>query len=64
LDENIEHDTVLIDCSPEKMHDSVDLKEDLIEMPFVDGSIPPSSQTGGTMFTEFVAPSPDSLIAK
>lgn len=64
LDENIEHNAVLIDRSPEIVCDSVDLEEDFIQVPFVTGPSATPSQTGGIRFTKFVAPASDGLVAQ
>ena len=38
LHQDIEHNAVLIDRSPEIVSDSVDLEEDLVQMPFITSS--------------------------
>ena len=63
LYENVEHDTILIDSSPEIVSDAVDLEEHFIQMPLITGSSTSSSEAIGILFAEFVAPTPDRLVA-
>ncbi len=63
LYKDVEHNAVLIDCSPEVVSDAVDLQEDLVQMPFISGSGSPSSEAVGILFAELVAPTPDGLVA-
>jgi hypothetical protein len=63
LDQNIEDDTVLIDGPPEVMSDTVDLEEDLIQMPLVARPGTPSPQAIGELASKFIAPAPDCFIA-
>jgi len=64
LDENIEDNAILIDCSPKVMSHSIDLEEHFVQMPFVTGSSTTSPQTGCISFPKLVAPPPDGLIAE
>src|SRR3954451_24970214 len=50
LNEDIEHNTVLIDGSPEVMSDAVDLQEDFVQMPLIAGSGTPPPETVGILF--------------
>jgi hypothetical protein len=63
LDENIKNDTVLIDGPPEVMSGTVDLEEDLIQMPLVARPGTPSPQAIGELASEFIAPAPDRFVA-
>ena len=56
LYQDVEDNTVLIDCSPEVVSDAVDLQEHLVQMPFVSGSGSPSSEARGILFAELIAP--------
>jgi hypothetical protein len=62
LHENIKNDTILIDGSPEKMRDAVDLEEDLIQMPLVTWPGTPSPQAIGKLAAELIAPAPDRFV--
>ena len=63
LDQNIEHNTVLIDSSPQIMRDTIDLEEDFIQMPFIAGPGTPSPQAFRELAAKFVAPAPDGFAA-
>jgi hypothetical protein len=63
LDQDIDDDSMLIDGSPEIVGNAVDLKENLIQMPFVAGPSTTSSQATSELSTELVAPAPDRFIA-
>ena len=63
LYQDVEDNTVLIDCSPEVVSDAVDLQEHLVQMPFISGSGSPSSEALGILFAELIAPTPDRLVA-
>src|SRR5436305_10524537 len=63
LNQNIEHNTVLIDCSPEIVSDAVDLEKNFVEVPLITGSSTPSSEAIGILFAELIAPTPDRLVA-
>jgi hypothetical protein len=45
------------------MSNAVDLEENLIQMPPVAGSSPPSTNAIGIRFAELVAPAPDRFVA-
>src|SRR5947199_1336981 len=50
LDKNVEHNTVLIDSSPEVVRNAVDFEEDIIQMPFLPSPETLSPQTGSILF--------------
>ena len=56
LYEDIKDNAVLIDRSSQAVSDAVDLKETLVQMPFVSGLSTPSSQAIGILFIELFAP--------
>src|SRR5690349_9149307 len=62
LHEDVEDNAVLIDSSPKVMSDAVDLEEHFIQMPFVAGLSPPSSEPVGILFAELLAPAPDRFV--
>jgi hypothetical protein len=64
LDENIDYNAVLIDCSPEVMRDAVDLEKYFVQVPSVSDARTPSSQTSGELPAELVAPAPDRFVAE
>src|SRR5438270_12615066 len=63
LNQNIEHNTVLIDCSPEIVSDAVDLEKNFVEVPLITASSTSSSEAIGILFAELIAPTPDRLVA-
>ena len=64
LHENIDHDSMLIDGSPEIVGNAVDLEEDLIQMPLVAGPSPTSSQATSELLAKLIAPAPNRFIAE
>src|SRR3954453_11128196 len=64
LHKDIQDDTILIDRSPQVMSDTVDLQEDLVQMPFITGPGTPSSKAIDILLAELVAPAPDRLVAE
>ena len=63
LDENVDHNTILVDGSPEIMPHTIDVEKDLVQMPFVARSRTPLPQAIGIPLAELVAPAPDRFIA-
>jgi hypothetical protein len=63
LDQNIEHDAVLINGSPQIMRYAIDLEEDFVEMPLVAGPGTPSPQAISELAAELIAPAPDRFVA-
>ena len=63
LHKNVQDDAVLINRSPEVMRDAVDLKENLVQMPFVAGPGTSSSQAIREQVAELAAPAADRFIA-
>src|SRR6476660_5448461 len=64
LHQNIDHNSVLIDGSPQVMPHTIDIEENLIQMPFVSASGTPSPQTVGILLAELFAPAPDGFITE
>jgi hypothetical protein len=62
LNEDVEHDTVLIHCTPQIVVHALNPDEHLIEVPLVTGPRTAAAQSAGKTLTEFLAPAPDSLI--
>ena len=62
LDQNIEHDTILIHGTPQIMLNTLDPDEHLVEVPLVPGPRPAAAQAVGKALTEFPAPAPHGLI--
>lgn len=62
LNQNIEHNTVLVDGSPEVVSDAVDFQEHLVQMPFVSGPSTPPPETVGILLAELIAPTPDRFV--
>jgi hypothetical protein len=62
LNQNVEHDAVLIHSAPEILLDALDSDEDLIKVPLVPGPWPAMAQAAGKRLVEFLAPSPHGLI--
>src|SRR5436305_4296877 len=64
LNQNIDHHTVLIDCSPEIVSDAVDLEKHFVQVPLITASSTPSPQAVGIVFAELLTPAPDRLVAE
>jgi hypothetical protein len=62
LNEDIEHDTVLIDRAPKIMLHSANPDEHLVEVPLISRSWTTATQAFGKVLAEFLAPAPDGLI--
>src|ERR1700710_133534 len=62
LNEDIEHNAILIDGTPEIMLHALDTDEDLVHVPLVARSWPAASQAVGERGGEFLAPPPNRLI--
>jgi hypothetical protein len=62
LDENIDYNTVLIDCPPKIMRDAVDLEKYLVQVPFVSNERTPSSQSSSELAAELIAPASDRFV--
>jgi hypothetical protein len=62
LDEDVEHDAVLIHLAPKIMLYALDPDEHLVQVPFVAGPKSASAQTIGKDLAELFAPTPHRLI--
>jgi hypothetical protein len=62
LDEDVEHDAVLIHGAPKIVLHSLDSYEHLIQVPLVAGPWPAAAQSPGKALSELLAPAPDGLI--
>jgi hypothetical protein len=62
LNEDVEHDTVLVHRAPKIMLDALDPNEHLIEMPLVTGPRTTAAQAVGKAFAKFLAPTSNGLI--
>ena len=62
LNQDIEHDTVLIDGAPEIVRLALDPDEHRIEVPFVAWFRPTAAQDIGKVLAELAAPPPNALI--
>ena len=62
LDQDVEHNSVLIYCTPEVVQLTLDPDENLIEMPLVARPGPPAAETVGEALAELAAPTPDALV--
>jgi hypothetical protein len=62
LNENVEHDTLLIHRALKIMLHALDSDEHLVEMPFVPGPRTAASQTAGEGLAKFLVPTPNGLI--
>jgi hypothetical protein len=62
LNENIEHDTILIHGTPEIALHALDSDEDFVHVPLVPWPRPAPTQAGGETCSEFLAPAPHRLI--
>src|SRR3954470_21842802 len=63
LDQDVEHDAVLVYRAPEIMQLTVDLQEHLIEVPSVAWLGPALTELAGEVGAELQAPLPDALVA-
>jgi hypothetical protein len=61
LNENVEHDTILIHGAPKIMLHTLDANERLVEVPFVPWPRKAASQTAGEGLPEFLAPATNGL---
>jgi hypothetical protein len=59
LDQNVQHDAVLIHSAPEIMLLAGDLENDLIEMPLVAGPGQPPADDVGELLAELERPLPE-----
>ena len=62
LNEDVEHDTVLIHGTPQIVLHTLDPDEHLIEVPLVTGPRTAAAQAAGKTLAEFLAPTPNGLI--
>src|ERR1700704_2129055 len=62
LNEDVEHDTVLVDRAPKIMLHALDPDEHLIKVPLVTGPRTTATQAVGKALAEFLAPAPNGLI--
>ena len=62
LNEDVEHDAILIHRAPKIMLHALDPDEHLVEVPFVPGPRTAASQTAGKGLAEFLAPASNGLI--
>ncbi len=62
LDEDIEHNAILIDGAPEILQHALDPNEDLVRVPLVSWSWPAASQAIGESRVEFHAPASHRLV--
>src|SRR5215210_4157687 len=63
LDEDVEHNTVLVHRAPEVIQLAIDLQEHLIEVPSVARLGPALTELSGEVGAELEAPLPDALMA-
>jgi len=61
LNEDVEHDAVLIHRTPKAMLHTLYSDEHFIEVPLVAGSWPTASQAARERLAKFLAPAPDGL---
>ena len=62
LHQNIQDDTMLIDCAPQVVLHAPDADEHFVEVPGVPRPRPPSLQSSGEFGTELQAPEPDAFV--
>ena len=62
LDEDVEHNAILIDGAPEIMLHALDPDEDLVHVPLVAGSWPAAAQAIRETPSEFMTPTPHRLV--
>jgi hypothetical protein len=62
LNENVEHDAILINGTPEIVLHALDPDEDFVHVPLVPWPWPASTQAGSETCSEFLAPAPHRLV--
>ncbi len=62
LNENVEHDTILVYGPPEVVLYSLDANEHLVHIPLVPRRWPAAAHAGGETLTEFLTPTPHRLV--
>jgi len=62
LNEDVEHDTVLIHGTPQIMLYALDANEHLVHIPLIPRLWPAAAQAVGETLTEFLAPAPHCLV--
>jgi hypothetical protein len=62
LNEDVEHNAVLIHAAPKIVLHALDPDEHLVQVPLVPGPWPSAAQAVGKAPAEFLAPAPNSLI--
>ena len=62
LNEDVEHDTVLIHGTPQIVLHALKPDEHLIEVPLITGPRTAAAQSAGKILAEFLAPTPNGLI--
>src|ERR1700739_2176368 len=62
LNEDVEHDAILIHSTPEIVLHTLDPDEGLVEVPFIPRPWPAAAQAVGKGLAEFLAPAPHGLI--
>src|SRR5215469_11237037 len=62
LNENVEHDAILIDGTPEIVLHTLDPDEDLVHVPLVPWARPASTQASSETCSEFLAPASRRLV--
>jgi hypothetical protein len=62
LNENVEHDAILVDGTPEIVLHALDPDENFIHVPLVPGPWSAASQAAGETCTKFLAPAPYRLV--
>jgi hypothetical protein len=63
LDQNVQHEPILIDCPPQPVLLSSDLQLHLVNVPLVGWPKPPAAQVLGICRPELAAPEADRLVA-
>src|ERR1700693_5512226 len=62
LNEDIEHNAVLVHGTPKIVLHTLDPDEYLVQVPLVPGPRPAAAQAAGKALTEFLAPAPHALL--
>jgi hypothetical protein len=62
LNEDVEHNAILIDSAPEVMLHSLDPNEDFVQVPLAPWPRPTAAQAVGETRTEFLAPASHRLV--
>src|ERR1700761_8612335 len=62
LNEDVEHNTILVDGTPEIMLHALNADEHFVEVPLVAGAWPATSQATSDTGGEFPAPAPHGLV--